>query len=67
MGATINVAIGMGGYTLSDRATWIKFSNKKDFTVLFQGDKMLFNQYGVMLINKPKMSYCKVKTWTKVY
>ena len=65
MGATINVAIGMGGYTLSDRATWIKFSNKKDFTVLFQGDKILFNQYGVMLINKLKCPTVKSKLGQK--
>ena len=65
MGATINVAIGMGGYTLSDRATWIKFSNKKDFKVLFQGDKMLFNQYGVMLINKLKCPTVKSKLGQK--
>ena len=59
MGPTINVAIGMGGYTLSDRATWIKFGNKNNYKIVFQGDKLLFNQYGVMLINKIKCPMVK--------
>ncbi len=54
MGGTINIAIGMGGYTLTDRATWIKFGNKLDFKIHIEKDKFLFNQYGVMLINKLK-------------
>ena len=59
MGPTINVAIGMGGYTLSDRATWIKFGNKSNYKILFEGDKLLFNQYGIMLINKIKCPMVK--------
>ena len=59
MGSTINVAIGMGGYTLTDRATWIKFKNKRDFKILIQGDKILYNQYGIMLINKLKCPMVK--------
>ena len=65
MGTTINVAIGMGGYTLADRATWIKFANKRDFKVLFQGDKILFNQYAVMLISKSKCPTVKSETGKK--
>ena len=64
MGSTINVAIGMGGYTLSDSATWINFGNKNDYKILFQGDKLLFNQYGIMLVNKdkcPTVKYSKGK------
>ena len=48
MGATINIAIGLGAYTLSDRATWLKFANKSDFTILVEGDERLFNPYGIM-------------------
>ena len=59
MGPTINVAIGMGGYTLTDRATWIKFGNKNNHKIVVQGDKLLFNQYGVMLINKVKCPMVK--------
>lgn len=54
MGATINTAIGLGAYTLTDRASWISFKNKNDFKILFQGDPQLFNQYGVTLVNPEK-------------
>lgn len=54
MGATINTAIGLGAYTLTDRATWISFKNKNDFKIQFQGDPLLFNQYGVTLVNPEK-------------
>ncbi len=54
MGATINTAIGLGAYTLTDRATWISFKNKQDFKILFEGDSALFNQYGVILVNSEK-------------
>ncbi len=54
MGATINTAIGLGAYTLTDRATWISFKNKDDFKIQFQGDPKLFNQYGVTLVNPEK-------------
>jgi len=54
MGATINTAIGLGAYTLTDRATWISFKNKNDFKIQFQGDPQLFNQYGVTLVNPEK-------------
>lgn len=51
MGATLNAAVAMGAYCLTDRATWITFRNKGDFAVLVQGDPVLFNQYGVILVN----------------
>lgn len=51
MGATINAAIGMGAYTLTDRATWISFGNKQDAAILVEGDAALFNQYGVIPVN----------------
>ncbi len=51
LGAALNVAIGMGAYTITDRATWIGFANKRDFTVLVEGDEALFNQYGVVLVS----------------
>ena len=54
MGATLNTGLGMGAYVLTDRATWISFKNKGDFEILVEGDKQLFNQYGVMLINPEK-------------
>lgn len=51
MGATLNVAVGMGAYTMTDRATWISFGNKSDFEIAVEGDDALFNQYGVILVN----------------
>lgn len=54
MGATLNTAAASGGYTLTDRATWINFKNKQDLAIVVEGDKRLFNQYGVMLVNPAK-------------
>jgi tungstate transport system substrate-binding protein len=54
MGATLNTAGAMDAYTISDRGTWISFKNKGDFIVAVEGDKRLFNQYGVMLVNPQK-------------
>lgn len=54
MGATLNAAVGMGAYALTDRATWISFKNKSNFKVQVEGDKVLFNQYGVILVNPAK-------------
>ena len=54
MGATLNIAAGMAGYTLTDRATWTSFGNKADLDILIEGDKNLFNPYGVMLVSKDK-------------
>ena len=54
MGATLNVASGMGAYVLTDRATWQSFGNRGDLEVLVEGDARLFNQYGVILVNPEK-------------
>ncbi|MEM9320020.1 MAG: substrate-binding domain-containing protein [Pseudomonadota bacterium] len=51
MGTTLNIAIGMGAYTISDRATWLAFENRRDHRVLFEGDPALFNQYGIIPVN----------------
>jgi tungstate transport system substrate-binding protein len=54
MGATLNAAVGMAAYALTDRGTWINFNNKGDFQIVVEGDKNLFNQYGVILVNPEK-------------
>jgi tungstate transport system substrate-binding protein len=54
MGAALNAASGMNGYVLSDRGTWISFKNRGDLQIAVEGDKRLFNQYGVMLVNPEK-------------
>jgi tungstate transport system substrate-binding protein len=51
MGAALNTAAASGAYVLSDRGTWIAFKNKADLAIAVEGDKRLFNQYGVMLVN----------------
>lgn len=54
MGATLNASVGMGAYTISDRATWISFGNKGDYSIAVEGDPLLFNQYGIILVNPEK-------------
>ncbi len=54
MGAALNVASASEAYVLSDRATWVHFENKVNLEILVQGDKRLFNQYGIMLVNPEK-------------
>ena len=54
MGAALNTANASNAYVLSDRGTWLSFKNKGDLQILVEGDKRLFNQYGVMLVNPAK-------------
>lgn len=54
MGATLNAAVGMDAYALTDRATWASFKNKGEFTIDVEGDPTLFNQYGVTLVSPDK-------------
>jgi tungstate transport system substrate-binding protein len=54
MGAALNTAGAMNGYVLSDRGTWISFKNKGDMDIAVQGDRRLFNQYGIILVNPEK-------------
>jgi len=61
MGATLNMASAENAYTLSDRATWINFKNKRDLVIVVEGDKRLFNQYGIFLVNPKKFPHVKAK------
>ena len=54
MGPALNTAASMGAYILADRGTWLAFKNRGDLDILVQGDKRLFNQYGVILVNPEK-------------
>jgi tungstate transport system substrate-binding protein len=54
MGAALNMASGSNAYVLSDRGTWLAFKNRGELGILVEGDKRLFNQYGVMLVNPAK-------------
>jgi len=50
MGPALNTAAGMGAYVLSDRGTWLSFKNRGDLAIAVQGDRRLFNQYGIILV-----------------
>ncbi|MGB9065197.1 MAG: extracellular solute-binding protein [Pseudolabrys sp.] len=54
MGAALNMASASNAYVLSDRGTWLSFKNKCDLQISVEGDKRLFNQYGVILVNPEK-------------
>jgi len=59
MGAALNTASAMGGYVLADRGTWLSFKNKGDLEIVLEGDKRLFNQYGIILVNPAKHAHIK--------
>jgi tungstate transport system substrate-binding protein len=59
MGAALNTASASNGYVLADRGTWISFKNRGDLEIVVEGDKRLFNQYGVILVNPAKHSHVK--------
>ena len=54
MGPALNIAASSGAYVLADRGTWLNFKNRADLAILVEGDKRLFNQYGVMVVNPAK-------------
>ncbi len=51
MGPTLNTASQMNAYALTDRGTWLSFQNRGELKILFEGDEVLFNPYGVILVN----------------
>ncbi|AWI89609.1 tungsten ABC transporter substrate-binding protein [Methylobacterium sp. DM1] len=61
MGPALNTASSLGAYILADRGTWLSFKNRGDLTILVEGDKRLFNPYGVMLVNPDKHPTVKAK------
>jgi tungstate transport system substrate-binding protein len=61
MGAALNTAGAMGAYVLSDRASWINFRNRGDLRIVVEGDRRLFNQYGVILVNPARHPHVKAR------
>ena len=59
MGPALNIASSVNGYVLTDRGTWLNFKNRGELEVLVEGDKRLFNQYGVMVVNAAKHPHVK--------
>ena len=65
MGPALNSAAAMNGYILADRGTWLSFKNRQNLTIVVEGDKRLFNQYGVILVNPAKHPHVKVAAGQK--
>jgi tungstate transport system substrate-binding protein len=65
MGPTLNTASGMNAYALTDRGTWLSFKNRGELEIVVEGDKRLFNQYGVMLVNPAKHAHVKKEAGQK--
>ena len=66
MGPTLNTAAAIGAYTLTDRATWAAFKNRQELVLLNEGDPLLFNPYGSILVNPNKGAHVKAadaRTW----
>ncbi|MCL4167412.1 UNVERIFIED_CONTAM: hypothetical protein GTU68_050657 [Idotea baltica] len=61
MGATLNTAVSMNGYTITDRATWISFGNKQNHVMVLEGDPPLHNQYSVIAVNPVKYPHVKIE------
>jgi tungstate transport system substrate-binding protein len=61
MGAALNMASSTDAYLIADRGTWLAFKNRGDLAILTEGDRRLFNQYGVMLVNPAKHPDVKAK------
>jgi tungstate transport system substrate-binding protein len=59
MGPTLNTASGMNAYALADRGTWLSFKNRGELAISVEGDRRLFNQYGVMLVNPARHPHVK--------
>ena len=59
MGAALNTASAANAYVLADRGTWLSFKNRGDLDILVAGDKRMFNQYGVILVNPAKHPHVK--------
>ncbi|AKU10302.1 molybdate or tungstate transport [Azoarcus sp. CIB] len=59
MGPALNMAASLGAYILADRGTWLSFKNRQDLVIAVEGDKRLFNQYGVILVNPAKHTHVK--------
>lgn len=59
MGPDLNIASSANAYTLADRGTWLSFKNRADLAILVEGDRRLFNQYGVMVVNPQKFAHVK--------
>jgi tungstate transport system substrate-binding protein len=65
MGPALNSAAAMNAYIMADRGTWLSFKNRQNLTIVVEGDKRLFNQYGVILVNPAKHPHVKKEAGQK--
>ena len=65
MGPALNTAASLDAYILADRGTWLSFKNRQNLTIVVEGDKRLFNQYGVILVNPEKYTHVKKEAGQK--
>lgn len=66
IGATLNFAAALNGYTLTDRAAWANFKNRQNLEILVEGDPILFNPYGSILMNPvkwPQAKFSEAQIW----
>jgi len=66
IGATLNFAAALNAYTLTDRAAWANFKNRQNLEILTEGDPILFNPYGSILMDPakwPQVKFREAKTW----
>ncbi|MCC5967738.1 MAG: substrate-binding domain-containing protein [Natronohydrobacter sp.] len=61
MGATLNTAAQVPAYALTDRGTWLSFENRGDLEIVFEGDPVLFNPYGIILVNPERHAHVKAE------
>jgi len=61
MGPALNIAASANAYVLSDRGTWLAFKNRGELAVLVEGDRRLFNQYGVIVVNPARHAHVKLR------
>ena len=66
MGGALNIGSSSGAYVLTDRGTWLSFKNRGDLNILVEGDKSLFNQYGVMVVSAAKHPHVKA-AWAQQF
>lgn len=65
MGPALNTAASLDAYIIADRGTWLSFKNRQNLTIVVEGDKRLFNQYGVILVNPEKYTHVKKEAGQK--
>jgi len=59
MGPALNIGSSSNAYVLTDRGTWLSFKNRGELVILVEGDKSLFNQYGVMVVDPARHPHVK--------